>query len=82
MQKLMPIAFREMLQRNFVDALIALSNFFQDIFSTVIVFTMCKLEMILSYGFFDSMEHLPIHLSYELKIGGPVKYRWMYPFET
>ncbi|KAK7278025.1 hypothetical protein RJT34_23046 [Clitoria ternatea] len=27
------------------------------------------------------MEHLPIHLPYEARIGGPVQYRWMYPFE-
>ena len=31
--------------------------------------------------FFDSMEHLPIHLPFEAKGGGPVQYRWMYPFE-
>nr|KYP36984.1 hypothetical protein KK1_041860 [Cajanus cajan] len=33
------------------------------------------------FGLFDSMEHLPIHLPYESKVGGPVQYRWMYPFE-
>jgi hypothetical protein len=27
------------------------------------------------------MEYLPIHLSFEAKVGGPVQYRWMYPFE-
>ena len=93
MQKLIPIAFREVLPRNINDAFTALSNFFRDICSTVIrysdveqmekniVLTMCKLEMILPPGFFDSMEHLPIHLPYELKLGGPVQYRWMYPFE-
>ncbi|WVZ16156.1 hypothetical protein V8G54_009138 [Vigna mungo] len=32
-------------------------------------------------SFFDSMEHLPIHLPYEARLGGPVQYRWMYPFE-
>ncbi|WVZ25829.1 hypothetical protein V8G54_004373 [Vigna mungo] len=32
-------------------------------------------------SFFDSMEHLPIHLPYEAILGGPVQYRWMYPFE-
>ena len=41
----------------------------------------CKLERIFSPGFFDSMEHLPIHLPYEVKIDGLVQYRWMYPFE-
>uniref|UniRef100_A0A2K2A3S9 DUF4218 domain-containing protein n=1 Tax=Populus trichocarpa TaxID=3694 RepID=A0A2K2A3S9_POPTR len=40
-----------------------------------------KLEMIFPPSFFDSMEHLPIHLPFEAKAGGPVQYRWMYPFE-
>jgi hypothetical protein len=42
---------------------------------------MCKLEQIFPPSFFDSMEHLPIHLAYEARVGGPVQYRWMYPFE-
>ena len=41
----------------------------------------CNLEKIFPPSFFDSMEHLLIHLPYEAKIGGPVQYRWMYPFE-
>ena len=40
-----------------------------------------KLERIFPHGFFDSMEHLPIHLPYEAKIVGLVQYHWMYPFE-
>ncbi|XP_019108058.3 uncharacterized protein LOC104906988 [Beta vulgaris subsp. vulgaris] len=32
-------------------------------------------------SFFNSMEHLPVHLPYEAKVGGPVQYKWMYPFE-
>ncbi|KAL0312956.1 UNVERIFIED_CONTAM: hypothetical protein Sradi_5694900, partial [Sesamum radiatum] len=27
------------------------------------------------------MDHLPIHLAYEARVGGPIQYRWMYPFE-
>ncbi|XP_074580679.1 uncharacterized protein LOC141837120 [Curcuma longa] len=42
---------------------------------------LCKLERIFPPSFFDSMEHLPVHLSYKARIGGPVQYRWMYPFE-
>ncbi|XP_073221455.1 uncharacterized protein [Cicer arietinum] len=42
----------------------------------------CKLERIFPPGFFDSMEHLLIHLSNEAMLGGPVHYRWMYPFES
>jgi len=43
--------------------------------------TICNLEMIFPSLFFDSMEHLPIYLLYEIKVGGPVEYKWMYPFE-
>jgi hypothetical protein len=42
---------------------------------------MCKLEQIFPPSFFDSMEHLPVHLAYEARVGGPVQYRWMYLFE-
>nr|GLL33420.1 uncharacterized protein LOC109185082 [Ipomoea trifida] len=30
---------------------------------------------------FDCMEHLPVHLANEARLGGPAQYRWMYPFE-
>ena len=42
---------------------------------------LCRLERIFPLSFFDSMEHLPIHLAYEAMIAGPVQYIWMYPFE-
>ncbi|XP_070048539.1 uncharacterized protein [Nicotiana tomentosiformis] len=32
-------------------------------------------------GFFNVMEHLPVHLIREARLGGPVQCRWMYPFE-
>jgi hypothetical protein len=48
---------------------------------TNIVETICKLEMIFPPSFFYLMEHLPIHLPYEVKVGGPVQYRWMNLFE-
>ncbi|XP_021618084.2 uncharacterized protein LOC110619138 [Manihot esculenta] len=75
------------------DALTELSHFFRDITATTlteenmnileknIVESICKMEKIFPPGFFDSMEHLPIHLAYEAKVGGPVQYHWMYPFE-
>nr|GEV86446.1 hypothetical protein [Tanacetum cinerariifolium] len=46
-----------------------------------IMVTMCKLEKILPPGFFNHMEHLLVHLSYEARVDGPEQYRWMYPFE-
>nr|GMD39268.1 uncharacterized protein LOC109190933 [Ipomoea batatas] len=46
-----------------------------------IVLTLCKLERFFPPALFDCMEHLPVHLPYETRLGGPVQYRWMYPFE-
>ncbi|OMO57751.1 Transposon, En/Spm-like protein [Corchorus capsularis] len=93
MQRLLPIAFRDLLSTPIWEAITELSHFFRDICSTDlrvedmeeletnIVVTLCKLEKIFPPGFFDSMEHLPVHLAYEAKVGGPVQFRWMYPFE-
>ncbi|XP_029128330.1 uncharacterized protein LOC114916203 [Cajanus cajan] len=92
MECLLPIAFSS-LPVHVLNPLIEVSNFFKDLCSTTlreddlskmeknIPIILCKLERIFPPGFFDSMEHLPVHLAYEAKLGGPVQYRWMYPFE-
>ncbi|KAL0325300.1 UNVERIFIED_CONTAM: hypothetical protein Sradi_5099300 [Sesamum radiatum] len=92
MQRVLPIAFWDLLSKPIWEALTELGMFFRDICSTVlwvehmeqlemnIVEILCKFEKIFPPRFFDSMEHLPIHLAYEAKVGGPVQYRWMYPF--
>jgi hypothetical protein len=46
-----------------------------------ILVLLCKLEKIFPPGLFNPMQHLLIHLLYEAKVGGPVQYMWMYPFE-
>ncbi|XP_062014790.1 uncharacterized protein LOC133731433 [Rosa rugosa] len=43
--------------------------------------TVCMFERFFPPSFFDIMVHLPIHLAQEALIGGPVHFRWMYPFE-
>ena len=92
MEQLLPIAFSAL--PNVVWKPIAeWSKFFKDLCSTMlrvddlslmeqnIVITLCKLDRFFPPAFFNSMEYLPIHLPYEARIGGPVEYRWMYPFE-
>jgi len=76
-----------------LNPLIEVSHFFKDLCSATlkdhdlvrmeenISITLCKLERIFPHAFFDSMEHLPIHLANEARLGGLVQYRWMYPFE-
>ncbi|KAL8135872.1 hypothetical protein AgCh_010474 [Apium graveolens] len=93
LERLLPIAFRDQLYKPIWDALTKLSRFFNDlcakslnekdmsILEKNIIEITCKLEKIFPPGFFDSMEHLTIHLPYEARVGGPVQYRWMYPFE-
>ncbi|KAL0368585.1 UNVERIFIED_CONTAM: hypothetical protein Scaly_1077400 [Sesamum calycinum] len=40
-----------------------------------------NLEKIFAPTFFNSMEHLIVHLLYEARVGRLVQYRWMYLFE-
>jgi len=92
MERLLPTAFSS-LPGKVWNPLVELSHFFRDLCSATlkvdhleqmeknIPITLCKLEQIFPPGFFDTMEHLPIHLASEAKMGGPVHYRWMYPFE-
>ena len=62
-----------------------LSQFFQDIYSITlkeeqlflmeenIAFTLYKLERIFLPSFFDTMEHLLVHIAYKARVsGGPV----------
>ncbi|RDX81488.1 hypothetical protein CR513_37828, partial [Mucuna pruriens] len=93
MECLLPIAL-SVLPEPIWKPLTELSQFFKVLCSTVlqkdhllqmeqnIPVILCKLERIFPPAFFDSMEHLPIHLPYEARMGGPVQYRWMYPFES
>ena len=93
MQRLLPITFRKLILTNVWQALTKLRLFFKDLTSTTIIVVdmerlerdipiiIFKLERIFPPSFFDSMEHLPIHLPYETRIAKPIQYRWMYPFK-
>ncbi|XP_019240549.1 PREDICTED: uncharacterized protein LOC109220542 [Nicotiana attenuata] len=92
MEALMPIAFNAMPDRIW-KPITEISYFFKDLCSSTlrvdnliymesnIILTLNKLAKIFPLGFFDVMEHLPIHLAQEARLGGPVQCRWMYPFE-
>ena len=92
MQRLMLVAFRELLSSEVWEAITELSLFFKNLTSSEITMAdmekleggisviICKFEGIFPPSFFD-MEHLPVHLAHEAKLAGPVQYRWMYPFE-
>lgn len=81
-------------EKSISNPLTEISHFFKDVCSATlrvdgltkmeenIPIILCKMERVFPPGFFDSMEHLPVHLAYEARLGGPVQYRWMYPFES
>ncbi|XP_073119939.1 uncharacterized protein [Henckelia pumila] len=93
MQQLIPVIFKELLPKEVWEVLTELSLFFADLtarnikvrdilrLNEQIPLILCKLEKIFPPSFFDSMEHLCIHLPYEALVCGPVQDRWMYPFE-
>jgi len=51
------------------------------VLETEIVETLCMFKRFFPPTFFDIMVHLTIHLGREARLGGPVHFRWMYPFE-
>ncbi|XP_076885340.1 uncharacterized protein LOC143534832 [Bidens hawaiensis] len=93
MQRLLPIAIRGFVSKETYEAVTELCMFFRVLCSKTlhvddlhkmkcnVVQTLCKLEKIFPPCFFDSMEHLVIHLADEALLGGPVQYRWMYQYE-
>ncbi|CAL9018478.1 unnamed protein product [Prunus brigantina] len=46
-----------------------------------VVVTLCLLEKYFPPSFFDIMVHLVVHHVREVRLCGPVYFRWMYPFE-
>jgi len=93
MERLLPVMFRGYLTDEVWKTLAELSYFYRQLCAKEIRKDMmeklekeipvlvCKLEKIFPLGFFNPMQHLLIHLLYEAKVGSPVQYRWMYPFE-
>lgn len=93
MERLLPVALRGFIHDDVWVCLAELSFFYRQLCSREIdpvkmkeveeniPILLCKLEKIFPPGFFTSMMHLIIHLPYEARIGGPVHYRWMYPYE-
>ncbi|PNX54325.1 hypothetical protein L195_g047943, partial [Trifolium pratense] len=93
MQQLLPLAMRNALPDEVSVVLNELCSFFRQICSKVlsvasldkmqqqVVLTLCNMEMLFPPSFFTVMIHLTVHLIEEVKLGGPVHYRWMYPIE-
>ncbi|XP_071680471.1 uncharacterized protein [Lolium perenne] len=93
-EHLLPLALRSCYpSEDVMFVVVELSNFFKSLCSKVldstkldtlkaqIVLTLCKMERLFIPSFFTIMVRLIVHLVDEAKLGGPVHYRWMYPFE-
>ena len=93
LQNLFPVALRGLLPKGPRIAVNRICNYFNRLCQRVIdpeklltlefeiVETMCQLERFFPSSLFDIMFHLPLHLAKEARLGGPVHFRWMYPFE-
>ncbi|XP_019264950.1 PREDICTED: uncharacterized protein LOC109242560 [Nicotiana attenuata] len=93
LEDIFPLAIYGVLPKEVSEPTIEIGKFFKnlcskcltiedlDILEAEIAITLCKFQMVFPPAFFDVMVHLPIHLAREAKLGGPVQYRWMYPFE-
>jgi len=81
MERLLPFAFSS-LPNHVINPLIEISQLFRDLCASTlrkdelikmdrsIPIILCKLEQVFPLGFFDSMEHLVVHLAYEAWLGG------------
>ncbi|GJQ96214.1 hypothetical protein Tco_0007353 [Tanacetum coccineum] len=93
MQCLLPYGLQQYLPLDVAKPLIELCLFFKQICSQTlmvddmlkaqskVIDILCNLELIYPPAFFDIMIHLVIHLPLEAIFGGPIRPRWMYPFE-
>ncbi|XP_010424574.1 PREDICTED: uncharacterized protein LOC104709702 [Camelina sativa] len=93
MQQLLPVAIRGLLPKGPRIAISRICTFFNHLCQRVIdreqllvmekdiVETLCMFERFFPPSFFDIMVHLIVHLGREARLGGPVHFRWMYPFE-
>ncbi|KAL0553634.1 hypothetical protein IC582_007534 [Cucumis melo] len=93
MQQLLPVVIRGMLPKGPRHSITGICGFFNKICQRVIdresmletekevIETLCLFERYFPPSFFDIMTHLVIHLGREVRLCGPVQFRWMYPFE-
>lgn len=93
LQNFFPVALRGLLKDGPQIAVTRICNYFNRLCQRVIdpeklltldsevVETLCQLEREFPPSLFDIMFHLPLHLAREARLGGPVHFRWMYPFE-
>ncbi|GKV13761.1 hypothetical protein SLEP1_g24743 [Rubroshorea leprosula] len=93
MEELLPVAIRGSLPKRVASIIIELCHLFKCLCTKVLkksdvdelksqsAIILCEMEKIFPPSFFTVMVHLIMHLAEEVKLGGPVAYRWMCPIE-
>ncbi|GJV88407.1 hypothetical protein Tco_1532345 [Tanacetum coccineum] len=93
LQRLLPYGLQNYLPDKIAKLIIELCSLFKQISSATlieddmlkaqikVVDILCDLELIYPHALFDIMIHLVIHLPLEALEGGPIRPRWMFPFE-
>ncbi|GJX40428.1 uncharacterized protein Tco_0255418 [Tanacetum coccineum] len=93
MHRLLPYGVQRYLPKNIAAPIIELCLFFKQLCARSLmqqdmakakkqsISIMIELEQIFPPAFFDIMIHVAIHLPDEAILGGPLRYRWMFPFE-
>jgi hypothetical protein len=92
-ERLLPVMMRGYVKNEIREVLAEVSYFFRVLcakevdcaqihqLEANIPVLLCKMEKIFPPGLFNSMEHIMVHLPYQVRVGGPVKYTWMYGVE-
>jgi hypothetical protein len=93
MERLLLVMFHRYLNDDVWKALAEISHFYRQLcgkeikkemmekLETEIPLLISKLEKIFPSGWFNPMQYLPVHLPYEVKLGGLQQHRWMYRIE-
>ncbi|XP_016476614.2 uncharacterized protein LOC107798160 [Nicotiana tabacum] len=91
LEQLLPLAIRNVLPDHVVAVLLDFCSFFRALSSKTLNVseldklqgenTLCHLEILFPPTFFTVTVHLSVHLEEEVKLGGPVHHRNMYPVE-
>ncbi|GJX16838.1 hypothetical protein Tco_0217670 [Tanacetum coccineum] len=93
MHRLLPYGVQQYLPKSIAAPIIELCLFFKQLCARTLmqqdmgkakkqsISIMIELEKIFPPAFFDIMIHVAIHLPDEAILGGPLRYRWMFPFE-
>jgi hypothetical protein len=93
MERLLSVMFRGYFNADLWKMFTELSYFYRQIcakqvsktmmqkFEKEILVLVCKMEKVFPPGWFNMMQYLLVHLPLEVRVGGPMQFRWIYSQE-